>query len=59
MIRILSRLYERWKRIHRIVIFQLPQKGIKSNYTRDIELGKIKSDLNLKILNFNIGFTSY
>ena len=28
--------------IHWIVIFQLPQKGIKSNDTRDIELARDK-----------------
>ena len=40
--------------IHWIVIFQLLQKGIESNETRDIELSKDKSDLNSKTLNFNI-----
>ena len=45
--------------IHWIAIFQLPQRGIKSNDTRDIEFTRDESDFNLKMVNFNMGFTSY
>ena len=46
--------------IHRIVIFQLPQKDIKSNDTRDNELTKDESDFNSKMLNFNMpGFYQF
>ena len=31
--------------IQRIVIFQLREKGIKSNYTKDIELATVKKCL--------------
>ena len=37
----------------------MPQKGIKSNNTRDIELTRDESDFNSKMLDFNMGFTSY
>ena len=36
---------------HRIVISQLPQKGIKSNDTRDIELARDKNDFDLEMLD--------
>ena len=45
--------------IHWIVIFQLPQEGIKSNDTRDIELTRDESDFNSKMVNFNMVLTSY
>ena len=41
--------------INRIVIFQLPQKRIKSNAI--LSSKEIKSDFNSKMLIFNIGFT--
>ena len=34
----------------------MPQKGIKSNDTRDIELARDKNEFNWKMLNFNMGF---
>ena len=37
----------------------MPQKDIKSNDTRDIELTRDESDFNSKMLNFNMGFTRY
>ena len=39
----------------RMVIFQLPQKDVKSNNTKDIWIMK----LTQKMLTFNKGFTSY
>ena len=42
------------------IIFELSEKVIKSNYTRNIDpTTDKKSDFDLKILNFNLGFTSY
>ena len=37
----------------------VPQKAIKRNYNRDIELQRVKDSFNRKILNFDLGFTSY
>ena len=42
-----------------IVIFQLPQKDINSNDTRDIEIARDESNFNSKMQNFNMDFTSY
>ena len=41
--------------IHRIVIFQLLQKAIKNDLMcNDTKRNSLKSDFNLKMLNFNI-----
>ena len=44
--------------IHRIVTFQLLLKSIKRSDTEDIDLAR-HSDYNSKMLDFNMGCTSY
>ena len=45
--------------MHRVVIFQLLQKSIKTMTLGILNLQQRKGDLNLEMLNFNMGFTSY
>ena len=45
--------------IHRIVIFQEPQKGMKNNDTTKWNLQEIKSNFNSKMLNFNLPFNMF